>query len=105
MSLVYTRLLLGVTSATAGTSTAVPAGKRWIVRCIDVCREDAGGTAQRCVIARSGFAIFASFLLSGQYSVGHWEGSQVLDAGQSLGFVPLGGTWDVMVTGYEFSLT
>lgn len=107
MAPLYTQLLYENNAVSSTVlSAAVPAGYIWDVRDIELSTYGPGIAANgnfriqdtaNCNIWQLGW----DETYTG--SVHHWDGRQVLTAGQKLVFVPDAGTWYVRVTGYLLS--
>lgn len=96
------RMYAGVPLARS-VSLTVPGSKRWVVRCIDTY----GSVENWTVINPAGkslWVVHAPAAGTGQYC-GHWEGRQVLYAGETLAiWTNPGSGIQVTVSGYELAL-
>jgi hypothetical protein len=101
---VYSKRFIGVGGLTGSASTAVPAGKVWIVSDITVVVAATAG-APFLYIRAGGNAIIAYVTApaSGPALMSHTSGHHVMNAGEALFVGVSGGTFDVTVSGYELS--
>jgi hypothetical protein len=95
----------GGLQAAAGTvGPVVPAGRVWVVRCIDALEITGVAPGQMEVLNptlqpfwfcdRSSPQIGANF---------QWRGRQVFEVGEQIGFHVFSGTWSIMASGYDLS--
>jgi hypothetical protein len=106
MSRLYSARLLGG-GATDSLSAVVPAGYRWVVRDA-VLFFDGAGTNDDATLyvliagGGTGQLLYVQATAS-QVSLTHWEGRQVLNAGDTLGFGASTLNWYVLVSGYQLT--
>jgi len=105
MAKAYTkRLDIAQGSTGSHFSEPVPAGKRWVIRCIDI-RVHAGAGAS-LYYGVGGVATWW-VLLSGTLASNpwhQWQGRQVLEAGEQIWVSFPQGQVDVVTTGYELDV-
>lgn len=95
------RLLAGTTAAGVPLSAVVPPGHIWIIRNISaICRET--GAAQAAVLISGGPYIWVNNHVV-DTDTSHFDGRQVLNAGETLQCVPWPLEMDFYISGYELS--
>jgi hypothetical protein len=104
MSGVYTKRLAAVYALAALQNIFVPAGRVWVVRCVDITENAGSATSQFAFRGHLDQVIWAQVSGStGLYGSRQWTGRQVFNAGEHFGLWPVVGKWDVTVSGYDFA--
>lgn len=96
---VFTERFLA-TQATGWTYWTVPAGKRAVIRSVDVCNFD---TAQWAAIVQLAGMPFVNTFVGGGGGRLNYDGRQVLYAGEQLGVYLQHGNMSISVSGYLFN--
>lgn len=97
---IYSRRLLLASSFTGDQSVTCPAGKRWVVKQIDV--NNFGGAALTAWLLVAGYSVaYNQSLGAGQHLT--WSGMHVLYAGELLTAHATVNTASFIVSGYEFA--
>lgn len=99
----YTKRLYRA-AALEKAASSPPAGTRWVVR--DVVVASYSATAVQVSVNISGVGVIAivDLAASPPAKTGHWEGRQVVNAGESLDCTGVVTGVYVLITGYEFVL-
>lgn len=99
---IYSKRLAQSVNLQSAIAFVVPAGKTWVVRDVAAYCPAAGGTPAMSVTV-PGAGVIAAFSQSSATvaAVFHWEGMQVIRAGETLQLSGLGAVWQAMVSGYE----
>jgi hypothetical protein len=99
----YSRqLFAGSVSTTVFTDATVPAGFVWVVRSIDVSNNQPGVASFLVVVV--GLAILWISPQVPSDASAHWDGHQVLNAGQRVQSYTLTGQGSIMASGYQLSI-
>lgn len=103
---VYTIRMFAHASLSATTAgPIVPDQFVYVVRDIDITRNDEVGAQQLIVQNPLGGALF---LVNGPASVGtinqQWRGRQVYEPGEHIGIICTGGSWSICISGYQLTL-
>lgn len=104
MAAVYSKRLLIGGSITSTVSAVVPAGYVWVLKGIDGTSH-AGAAGDALLVAIATLGLVTAFRVNAVqvWASSHWTGMAVLTAGETLQAIPLQGTWDVQVSGYQLS--
>lgn len=95
----YTVRIAAVESFTGLQYWECPAGRRWVVRNIDV--SDSAGNGQPLFVSVARVTFQTAKSAGGAPVSFHWEGRAVVYAGEDVGLYSTG-HWSVVITGYEF---
>jgi hypothetical protein len=104
MSTVYTKRLASGRLAGGMQTFTVPAGKTWIVICLDANVDSVVNNAATIYMGRGQNEVWfvRTVTATGGQSI-QWTGHQAFSAGESLVVGQPAGTWDYAITGYELT--
>jgi hypothetical protein len=99
---VYSKRLAAASGTGAYVYSTCPAGKVWVIKCVDAY--NAAAAAKGCTILVAGMVLGGSAAMGAQ-TFFRWTGMQVLKAGEQIGLFGADANVSMMVSGYEFDAT
>lgn len=108
MARLYTKRLLSGSVTATEYSAVVPENVLWVVRdAVYVWNGDSDGSLEAYTLSITPAVLIIDYLspvVDHAGVQGHWQGRQVVEAGETLLFATTTATWYVLVTGYELEL-
>ena len=103
---VYSITIVDLAPALANNYVVVPDGVRIILRDVDAYEESGtNGTVMSVQNAAGGNLVVFQRTAATPTGPWQWRGRQVYNPGESINFHVFSGTWSVMASGYELTLT